>query len=79
MEDTLKRNKIGVAGLALLGATSLVLAGCASSGGGTGTETEGTGGSTDAVITTNGSEPQNPLIPTNTNETGGGKVVDSIS
>ncbi|MDT0179300.1 ABC transporter substrate-binding protein [Microbacterium sp. ARD31] len=78
MEDTLKRNKIGVAGLALLGATSLVLAGCASSGGGTGTETEGTGGSTDAVITTNGSEPQNPLIPTNTNETGGGKVVDSI-
>ncbi|MCM3696227.1 peptide ABC transporter substrate-binding protein [Microbacterium oleivorans] len=78
MEDTLKRNKIGVAGLALLGATSLVLAGCASSGGGTGTETEGTGGSTDAVITTNGSEPQNPLIPTNTNETGGGKIVDSI-
>lgn len=78
MEDTLKRNKIGVAGLALLGATSLVLAGCASSGGGTGTETEGTGGSTDAVITTNGSEPQNPLIPTNTNETGGGKVIDSI-
>ncbi len=74
----MKRNKIGVAGLALLGATSLVLAGCASSGGGTGTETEGTGGSTDAVITTNGSEPQNPLIPTNTNETGGGKVVDSI-
>lgn len=73
----MKRNKIGVAGLALLGATSLVLAGCASSGG-TGTETEGTGGSTDAVITTNGSEPQNPLIPTNTNETGGGKVVDSI-
>lgn len=74
----MKRNKIGVTGLALLGATSLVLAGCASSGGGTGTETEGTGGSTDAVITTNGSEPQNPLIPTNTNETGGGKVVDSI-
>lgn len=74
----MKRNKIGVAGLALLGATSLVLAGCASSGGGTGTETEGTGGSTDAVITTNGSEPQNPLIPTNTNETGGGKIVDSI-
>lgn len=72
----MKRNKIGVAGLALLGATSLVLAGCASNGGGS--ENEGTGGATDAVITTNGNEPQNPLVPTNTNEVGGGKVIDSI-
>ncbi|MDT3331000.1 MULTISPECIES: peptide ABC transporter substrate-binding protein [Microbacterium] len=78
MEDTLKRNKIGVAGLALLGATSLVLAGCASSGGDTNTDDNSSGGTTTEVITTNGSEPQNPLIPTNTNETGGGKVVDSI-
>ncbi len=31
-----------------------------------------------AVITANGSEPQNPLIPANTNETGGGKIIDSI-
>ena len=31
-----------------------------------------------AIITTNGSEPQNPLIPTNTNETGGGKIVTSL-
>src|SRR5664280_2593141 len=31
-----------------------------------------------AVITANNSEPQNPLIPTNTNETGGGKIVDSL-
>ncbi len=36
-----------------------------------------TGDST-AIITTNGSEPQNPLIPANTNETGGGKIIDSI-
>ncbi|CAL4860079.1 ABC transporter substrate-binding protein [Microbacterium sp. MM2322] len=78
MEDTLKRNKIGVAGLALLGATSLVLAGCASSGGDANTDDNSSGGTTTEVITTNGSEPQNPLIPTNTNETGGGKVVDSI-
>ncbi|MEV5042295.1 ABC transporter substrate-binding protein [Microbacterium sp. LMI1x-1-1.1] len=74
----MKRNKIGVAGLALLGATSLVLAGCASSGGDTNTDDNSSGGTTTEVITTNGSEPQNPLIPTNTNETGGGKVVDSI-
>jgi len=30
------------------------------------------------AIIANGSEPQNPLIPTNTNETGGGKILDSI-
>lgn len=33
---------------------------------------------TDTIITVNGSEPQSPLIPTNTNETGGGKILDSI-
>ncbi|WP_421074504.1 MULTISPECIES: ABC transporter substrate-binding protein [unclassified Microbacterium] len=32
----------------------------------------------DTVVTVNGSEPQNPLIPTNTNETGGGKILDAI-
>ncbi|WP_240423795.1 ABC transporter substrate-binding protein [Microbacterium halotolerans] len=32
----------------------------------------------DGVITANGGEPQNPLIPTNTNETGGGKILDAI-
>ena len=31
-----------------------------------------------SVVTANGSEPQNPLIPTNTNETGGGKILDAI-
>jgi len=56
-------------------ATALVLAGC--SGGDTGGG-GGEGGGGDAIITTNGSEPQNPLIPTNTTETGGGKIVDSI-
>ena len=29
-------------------------------------------------MTVNGSEPQNPLIPTNTTETGGGKIVTSL-
>ena len=37
------------------------------------------GGSTDAgVVSVNGSEPQNPLIPANTTETGGGRIVSSI-
>ncbi|CAN5181775.1 ABC transporter substrate-binding protein [soil metagenome] len=31
-----------------------------------------------AIITTNGSEPTNPLIPTDTAEAGGAKVIDSI-
>ena len=52
---------------------ALVLTGCsAPDAGGSG------GGNSTAVITVNGSEPQNPLIPTNTNEVGGGKILDSI-
>ncbi len=35
-------------------------------------------GDTSAIITTNGSEPQNPLIPSNTTETGGGKIVTQL-
>jgi oligopeptide transport system substrate-binding protein len=30
------------------------------------------------VVTVNGGEPQNPLIPTNTNETQGGRIVDRL-
>ena len=52
-------------------ASALVLSGCAAGGGG---EEQGN----DEIITALGSEPQNPLIPGNTNETGGGKIVDSI-
>ena len=36
------------------------------------------GGSSSAIITANGSEPQNPLIPANTNETGGGKIMQLL-
>lgn len=38
----------------------------------------GSTGSSDNFVTVNGSEPQNPLIPANTNETGGGRIVSSI-
>ena len=72
----MKRNKLALSAVALLGASGLMLAGCA--GGGSGDD----GGSGDAggssVVITNGTEPQNPLIPTNTNEVGGGKILDSI-
>jgi oligopeptide transport system substrate-binding protein len=67
-----KRSKIALSSVALAGVGALALAGCASGGS---AEPTGDAG---AVITANGSEPQNPLIPTNTNETGGGKIIDEI-
>ncbi|MDQ1174337.1 oligopeptide transport system substrate-binding protein [Microbacterium testaceum] len=72
----MKRNKIALSGLALLGAVGLMLAGCA--GGDTDSGSASGSGDASAIIRTNGSEPQNPLIPTNTNEVGGGKILDSI-
>jgi oligopeptide transport system substrate-binding protein len=72
----LKRNKIALAGLALVSAGTLALAGC--SGGGEPTSTATGGATSNAIITTNGSEPENPLIPTSTNEVGGGKILDAI-
>lgn len=56
---------------------ALVLTACSS----TPSDTEGTGtggGPSTGVVTAWGSEPQNPLIPTNTNETGGGKIIDVV-
>ncbi len=77
----MKRTKIALSGIALVGVASLALAGC-STGGSTPTKTdggaEGGAGDSAAIITTNGTEPQNPLIPTNTNEVGGGKILDAI-
>lgn len=76
---------------AVFGAAALALSGCSSSGdsdedknqssnGETSASGEGSdsGETTDAVITTNGTEPQNPLVPSNTNETGGGKILELI-
>ncbi|MCW4458068.1 ABC transporter substrate-binding protein [Microbacterium sp. MPKO10] len=58
---------------AVASVAALALAGCSNGGG------EGGGSSDDAaIITVNSTEPQKPLIPTNTNEVGGGKILDSI-
>ncbi|GAA4421806.1 ABC transporter substrate-binding protein [Georgenia halophila] len=72
------RRMAGVAASVLAG--SLVLAACGggSGDGGDGGNQEGGGASSSAVIRANGTEPQNPLIPTSTNETGGGKVIDQL-
>ncbi|WP_238847043.1 peptide ABC transporter substrate-binding protein [Nocardia arthritidis] len=52
--------------VAVLTATSLGLTACSSDSGGT------------DLVTVNGGEPQNPLVPTNTNENYGGRVVDRL-
>ena len=55
---------------------SIVLITTACGGGG-----ESGGGSTEAsgvTISVNGTEPENPLVPGNTNETGGGKIIDAL-
>jgi oligopeptide transport system substrate-binding protein len=67
------RTALAVAGLGL--ATALILTGCGQSAP---APKASNSASSTAVITTNGSEPQNPLIPTNTNEVGGGKIVDAM-
>jgi oligopeptide transport system substrate-binding protein len=65
----LPRATAWVAGAAALG---LALAGC-----GGGSEGETSGPATGAVNIV-GSEPENPLVPANTNETGGGNVLDAV-
>ncbi|MGA1837878.1 ABC transporter substrate-binding protein [Herbiconiux sp. 11R-BC] len=69
----MKIRRYGIGAIALVAASALALSGCAS-----GSSSSTPSGNATAVITANGSEPQNPLIPTNTNETGGGKIIDSI-
>jgi oligopeptide transport system substrate-binding protein len=64
-------SRIGAAAGGLAIAAALVLSGCSAS-------SNAPSGVSTAIVTANGSEPQNPLIPTNTNETGGGKIVDAI-
>ncbi|MEV8146222.1 ABC transporter substrate-binding protein [Specibacter sp. NPDC078709] len=61
-------------GLAVVVAMSLTAC-----GGGAGENTSSNGaGDTTKVITANNTEPQNGLLPANTNEVGGGKVMDLI-
>ena len=70
----MKIKRFGVAAIALAAAGALTLSGCTSGG----PRRRPAAGDSTAVITTNGTEPQNPLVPTNTNEVGGGKILDAI-
>ncbi|WP_062318034.1 peptide ABC transporter substrate-binding protein [Demequina maris] len=75
----MKISKSVLGAAAVASASALVLVGCSSTGSETDSSASTDGGSTgDAIIKTNGSEPQNPLIPVATNETGGGKIIDAL-
>ncbi|WP_029362767.1 peptide ABC transporter substrate-binding protein [Brachybacterium squillarum] len=60
-------------GTAATGAAAVTLAAC-----GGDSESGSGGGGGDAVILANTTEPENPLIPTNTGEVGGGRIVTAI-
>ena len=62
--------------LGMVAIAALALTGCGASGSATGSGS--TGGDTSKVILADGSEPQRPLMPADTNEVGGGKVIDMI-
>ena len=66
--------------LAVPAALALTLSAC--SGGNDTGSSDSTGGSetaqTAGVVLANGTEPQNPLIPANTKEVGGGRIVDLL-
>ncbi|WP_437584598.1 peptide ABC transporter substrate-binding protein [Paramicrobacterium sp. CJ85] len=74
MRRTTSRTRRLLTATAVASVAALALAGCSNGGGDTGDASA----DNSAIITVNGNEPQNPLIPTNTNEVGGGKILDSI-
>lgn len=57
-------------------ALALSLAACSSDSSDSSASGGNTGG--DNYVLVNGTEPQNPLVPGNTNEVGGGRIVDSL-
>ncbi|MDR2257185.1 MAG: ABC transporter substrate-binding protein [Arthrobacter sp.] len=80
----MKTNRKALAALSIFAAGSLALTACGGGSGDSGSSSSSQGGTdssaaaTSAIITTNGTEPQNPLIPTNTTEVGGGKIIDLV-
>lgn len=69
-----------ILGTAATGTAAFTLAACGDTGdgGGTGGGGSGTDGGTGEPVLANGTEPENPLVPQNTSEVGGGRVIDSI-
>ncbi len=75
----MRKMRRGTAAAGLVLASALALSACSSSSTPEGgTTASGTQGTSTGVVTANGSEPQNPLVPTNTNEVGGGRIIDLL-
>jgi oligopeptide transport system substrate-binding protein len=70
-----KFRKLGLGAVAVASATALLLAGCSSGGSG---DNGGTSSGSDAIISVAATEPNQGLLPSNTNETEGGKVLVSL-
>jgi len=65
-------------GLAAAAAAALLLTACSSNNdSSSSSSSEGSAGG-QGIVTANSSEPQNPLIPANTNEQGGTKIIQSV-
>ncbi|MCG7427890.1 ABC transporter substrate-binding protein [Helcobacillus sp. ACRRO] len=62
----------------LAGSVAFVGLGALAACGGDNKSGSGSGGGGGAAVIVNGTEPQNALVPTNTNEIGGGRVIQSI-
>ena len=61
--------------LSVAAVAALALSAC---GGGDADNNAGNTADSGAIITANGTEPQNPLLPANTNEVGGGRIMDLL-
>lgn len=70
---TPRKRLVGLGAFAL--ASSLVLTACGGNGGGDDT---GEGGASTGIVSVGNGEPQNPIIPTMTNETFGSKVTSNV-
>lgn len=64
--------------LGIVAITALALTGCGAGGGGSTNGSSNAAGDPNKVITAYNSEPQNPLLPANTNETNGGRVINLL-
>ena len=69
----MKKSRFGLGFIALAAAGSLALAGCSA-----GASDDSGAASGAGIISVNGTEPQKGLIPADTTEVGGGKVVDAL-
>ncbi|HEV7213351.1 MAG TPA: ABC transporter substrate-binding protein [Blastococcus sp.] len=65
-------------GLVAVAAAALLLTACSSNSSSSGSASGSSSGAGKGIVTANSSEPQNPLVPSNTNEEGGTKIIQAI-